>query len=133
MCRYDSIAHILLFLNYAVFTDLMFSCFDVFFEAVLEDEQLWTIFPVMLKGGREPARPQLVQKHLIIIQAILQHITNSELQHLAENSHRASVALKLAEVAFKRLPDPNFKEVCVFRYHDSVFFDVFSGTCVHDM
>jgi hypothetical protein len=117
VCRYDSLAHILLFLNHAVFTDLVFSRFDIFFNAALADEQLWTIFPIMLKGGREPARPQLVQKHLIIIQAILQHILADELPHLRERSHRASMALKLAEVAFKRFPDPNFKEVRAVACH----------------
>lgn len=100
-----------MYLNYSVFTDLMFSHFDILFEAVLEDEQLWSIFPMMLKSSREPVRPQLVQKQLIIVQAILQYVANNELENLAQPGKRASVAIKLAEVALRRLPDPSFKEV----------------------
>jgi hypothetical protein len=111
-CRYDSIPHILMYLNYSVFTDVMFSHFNILFEAVLEDEQLWSIFPMMLKVNREPVRPQLLQKQLIIVQAILQYVCNNELQKLSEPGKRASVAIKLAEVALRRLPDPAFKEVC---------------------
>jgi hypothetical protein len=100
-----------MYLNYSVFTDVMFSHFNILFEAVLEDEQLWSIFPMMLKVNREPVRPQLLQKQLIIVQAILQYVCNNELQKLSEPGKRASVAIKLAEVALRRLPDPAFKEV----------------------
>lgn len=101
-----------MYLNYSVFTDLMFSHFDILFEAVLVDEHLFSIFPIMLKSsGREHVRPQFVQKQLIIVQAILQHVANNELQNLAQPGKRASVAIKLADVALRRLPDPSFKEV----------------------
>lgn len=127
-CRYDSIPHILMYLNYSVFTDLMFSHFDILFEAVLKDEQLWSIFPMMLKSSREQVRPQLVSKQLIIVQAILQYVANNELESLSKDGKRASVTVKLADVALRRLSDPTLKEVRFCTSYSCLLLH-FSGFC----
>lgn len=102
----------MLTLNYNVFTDVLFNRFNIFFDVILEEDHVMMLLPHMLKSGRDNPRPGILQKHSVILHAMLQHVTYSELSNLSDSmDRRTSITIRLCELALKRLTDVTFTEV----------------------